>query len=133
MNSSWEYEVAHTPSKKEHVQLNEVVANDRFTGLWHPVRLVYSDGMTNKTFFWSYHDVADFLKENGFDFMEDLDGSKGAWVKLKKNGEPGVVFEFKFTPAYYSKREINRIIRLSEISESKWTDWFEARPSETAP
>jgi hypothetical protein len=96
-----------------------------------PVWSILAD-MTNKTYSWSYHDVADFLRENDFDFIEGLDGSKGAWVKLKKNGEPGVVFEFKFTSTHYSKREINRIIRLSEIPESKWTDWFKARLNEAA-
>jgi hypothetical protein len=83
--------------------------------------------MTNKTQFWSYHDVAAFLRQNDFEFVEGLNGSKGAWVKLKQNGEPGVVFEFKFKPTNYSKKEINRIIRLSEIPESKWIDWIEAR------
>ena len=86
-------------------------------------------GMTHKPYFWSYQDVTDFLKENDFEFMEGLNGSKGAWVKLKKNGEPGVVFDFKFTPTSYSKKEIKRIIRLSEIPESKWIDWIEARPN----
>ncbi len=56
-------------------------------------------GMTNKAYLWSYHDVADFLREHEFDFMEGLDGSKGAWVKLKENGEPEVMLDFKFTPS----------------------------------
>jgi hypothetical protein len=89
--------------------------------------------MTNKRFFWSYQDVADFLRENDFDFMEGLNGSKGAWVKLKKNGEPGMMIEFKFAATHYSNKEIRRIMRLSEISEKKWTEWAKARVNKTAP
>jgi len=82
--------------------------------------------MTNKTYFWSYQDVAAFLRENNFDFMEGVDGSKGAWVKLKKNGEPGVMIQLKFTATHYGKKEISRIMRLSEIPEIKWIEWAEA-------
>ena len=90
--------------------------------------------MANKTYFWSYPDVANFLRENDFQFMEEgLNGSTGAWVKLNENGEPGIVFEFKFTPTYYSKKQISRIIRISEIPESKWVEWGEARLNEAAP
>lgn len=89
-------------------------------------------GMTNKSYFWSYQDVADFLREHNFDFMEGLDGSKGTWVKLKNNGEPGVMLDFKFTPAHYGKKAISRIMRLSKIPENKWAEWFEARLNEAA-
>ena len=65
--------------------------------------------------------------------MEGVDGSKGAWVKLKQNGEPAIVFESEFKADHYNKREINRIIRLSEIPEEEWTDWCEAHANEAAP
>jgi hypothetical protein len=87
--------------------------------------------MTNKTHSWSYHDVASFLKENDFEFMEGLDNCKGAWVKLETNGEPGVMFVFNFKATKYRAKEINRIIRLSKIPAKRWMDWFEARLSET--
>ncbi|HLX70105.1 MAG TPA: hypothetical protein VKV04_10815 [Verrucomicrobiae bacterium] len=83
--------------------------------------------MTNKISSWSYHDVVDFLGENDFEFMEGSDNSQGAWVKLETNGEPGVIFEFKFKPSQYSAREINRIMRLSQIPQDKWMKWAEAR------
>lgn len=89
--------------------------------------------MTNKTYFWSYQDVADFLRENDFEFMDGLNDSTGAWVKLNENGEPGTVFEFKFTPTHYTNKQISRIISMSEIPESKWIEWFEARLNEVAP
>ena len=88
--------------------------------------------MTNKTYSWSYRDVADFLRGNDFEFMEDSDNSKGAWVKLEKNGEPGVIFEFKFKPTLYATREIERIMRLSQIPENKWREWAEARKNKAA-
>jgi hypothetical protein len=90
-------------------------------------------GMTNKTRLWSHQNVSDFLRENDFDFMEGLDGSKGTWVKLKRNGEPGIMFDVKFTAGNYGKRQIAQIMRLSKIPEKKWTEWFEARLGETAP
>jgi hypothetical protein len=90
-------------------------------------------GMTNKTYFWSYQDVADFLRENDFEFMEGLNGSTGAWVKLNENGEPGIVLEFKFTSTHYSKKQVSRIIRTSDIPESKWIEWFEGKVREAAP
>jgi hypothetical protein len=89
--------------------------------------------MTNKTYFWSYQDVADFLRENDFEFMEGSDSSKGAWVKLETNGEPGVIFEFKFKPTQYSTKEINRIMRLSKIPQDKWMKWADTRRNGTAP
>ena len=89
--------------------------------------------MTNKISSWSYHDVADFLRENDFEFMEGPDGSKGAWVKLETNGEPGVMIEFKFTPTKYSMKEVSRIMHLSKIPNDKWVEWAEARRNEAAP
>jgi hypothetical protein len=62
-----------------------------------------------------------------------LDNSKGAWVKLEKNGEPVVMFEFKFKPTQYSTREINQIVRLSQIPQNKWLEWAQARLNEAAP
>ncbi|HEU5122573.1 MAG TPA: hypothetical protein VFW05_00760 [Verrucomicrobiae bacterium] len=89
--------------------------------------------MTDKKYFWSYQEVADFLKENDFEFMSGSNGSTGAWIRLNENGEPDTVFELKFTPTNYTKKQISRIIRMSEIPESKWIEWFEERLNEAAP
>lgn len=87
-------------------------------------------GMTYKITSWSFQDLAEFLRENDFEFMEGLDGSNGAWVKLEENGEPGVMFEIKFKPTQYGAKEINRIMRLSKIPENKWEEWAKARKNE---
>jgi hypothetical protein len=129
--------IAQDSRNKEHLLFLNIAVNLAFVAssgaydippVWHILT-----GMTNKAYIWSYHDVADFLRDHEFDFMEDLDGTQGAWVKLKENGEPDVMLDFKFTPTQYSKKEISRIMRLSRIPESKWTEWFEAPLNEAVP
>lgn len=89
--------------------------------------------MTHKTYFWSYGDVADFLRENDFEFMEGFGNSEGTWIKLETNGEPEVMLQFTFKPTQYSTKEINRVMRLSKIPPDKWMEWAEARRNEAAP
>jgi hypothetical protein len=115
----------------EHIHNVASATTFRACGL-APIRFILTD-MTNKINSWSYCDVADFLRENDFEFMEGLDNSKDAWVKLEMNGEPGVIFEFKFKPTQYSTKEIERIMRLSKIPVKKWTVWAEARQNKAAP
>ncbi len=47
------------------------------------LRWSYPVGMTRKLNNWSYQDVANFLRENGFSFFEELN-DRQVWVKLQE-------------------------------------------------
>jgi hypothetical protein len=79
--------------------------------------------MTRKLNNWSYQDVTDFLKENGFSFFEELKGSRQAWIKLQEGGEPDRIVELNFRGGNYSERTMKNIIRQSGIVETDWTEW----------
>jgi len=79
--------------------------------------------MTRKLHNWSYRDVTDFLKDNGFSFFEELKGSRQAWIKLQDGGEPDRIVEISFRQGNYTERTMKSIIRQSGIAESEWIEW----------
>jgi hypothetical protein len=79
--------------------------------------------MTRKLHNWSYQDVTNFLKKNGFSFFEELKGSRQAWIKLQDGGEPDRIVEITFRHGDYSERTMKSIIRQSGIPEGDWTEW----------
>lgn len=79
--------------------------------------------MTRKLNNWSYQHVADFLKENGFSFFEELNGSRQAWIKLQDGGEPDRIVELSFRAGKYPVGTMKSIIRQSGIVESEWIEW----------
>jgi hypothetical protein len=83
----------------------------------------YSAGMPRKLNNWSYQDVTDFLKENGFSFFEELKGPRQAWIKLQEGGEPDRIVEIRFRSGNYTERIMKSIIRQSGIGETDWTEW----------
>jgi phosphatidate phosphatase APP1 len=72
---------------------------------------------------WSYSDVTDFLKENGFSFFKELPGSHEAWIKLGDNGEPDRIVEVNFTNRSYPVRTLKIMIRQSGIDHKEWIKW----------
>jgi hypothetical protein len=71
---------------------------------------------------WTYRDVTKFLEEKGFEFYEDMEHTQ-SWVKLQRNGEPDTFVEIKFTQRFYSPKAIEKMVRLSGISEEEWNEW----------
>jgi hypothetical protein len=67
--------------------------------------------MARKLNNWSYQDVTDFLKENGFSFFEELKGSRRARIKLQEGGEPDRIVEISFRHGNYSEKTMKSIIR----------------------
>ncbi len=76
--------------------------------------------MTKKLNNWSYRDVTDFLKENGFSFFENLKDNNQAWIKTGWIGEPQRIVELRFRRDTYPVSTLRRIIRQSGIQEGKW-------------
>ena len=79
--------------------------------------------MTNRLYNWTYRDVTDFLKENGFDFFESLKDSHEAWVKLGDNGEPDRIVEVYFSHRSYPPKTLKTMIRQSGIDQKEWIAW----------
>lgn len=70
---------------------------------------------------WNYKDVIKFLKENGFTFYEERDGSHEAWVKSVAEKEAYVV-EVNFIKGAkaYPPKTLETMIRQSGIEKKKW-------------
>jgi hypothetical protein len=72
---------------------------------------------------WSYSDVTDFLRENGFSFFKELAGSHEAWIKLGDDDEPDRIVEVKFTHGSYPVITLKTMIRQSGIDQNEWIKW----------
>jgi predicted RNA binding protein YcfA (HicA-like mRNA interferase family) len=72
---------------------------------------------------WTYRDLTDFLKENGFSYFEPVKGSHEAWIKLGENGEPDRIVEVNFTHSSYPLRTLKTMIRQSGIDQQEWIKW----------
>src|ERR1035441_7838023 len=53
--------------------------------------------MTRRLRNWTYRDVTDFLREHGFRFFEELDGSHERWIKREEDDEPDRLLEGEFS------------------------------------
>lgn len=72
---------------------------------------------------WSYRDVIDFLKENGFRFYKELGGSHQAWIKYSDEGTSYLMVEVNFTHGSYHAKTLKRMIRQSGIDQKQWIKW----------
>jgi hypothetical protein len=72
---------------------------------------------------WSYHNVTDFLKVNGFSFHKEVGGSHQAWIKRGDGIKPDTIVGVNFTHTSYPLGTVKRIIRQSGIDENEWTKW----------
>jgi predicted RNA binding protein YcfA (HicA-like mRNA interferase family) len=72
---------------------------------------------------WSYPEVIDFLKENGFYFLKERGGSHQAWIKRGENAEPDRIVEVNFRHDSYPIGTIKTMIRQSGIDEAEWIKW----------
>lgn len=72
---------------------------------------------------WTYRNVIDFLKENGFSFDKELGGSHQAWVKSGNGGKPDRRVEVNFTKGSYPILTMKTMIRQSGIDVKEWIKW----------
>jgi hypothetical protein len=80
-------------------------------------------GMTRRLHNWSYANVTDFLKENGFSFYKEVSGSHQAWIKRGNDEVPDRVVGMHFTSKSYLVDAMKRMIRDSGIDEDVWIKW----------
>lgn len=76
--------------------------------------------MVRRLFNWSYGDVTQFLKGNGFSFQEFLEGSHERWTKRGENGEPDRMVEVNMTKTSYPPKTLQTMIRQSGIDKKEW-------------
>lgn len=81
------------------------------------------DPMTRRLHNWTYRDVTDFLKENGFSFIKELGGSHQAWGTLDEMGKPARLVGIDFRHGTYLVGTLKRIIHQSGIPEEAWIEW----------
>jgi len=79
--------------------------------------------MTRRLYNWSYRDVTEFLKENGFSFFKELEGSHEAWIKHGEDNVPDRIVEVNFTHGSYPPRTLKTMIRQSGIVQDEWIKW----------
>jgi len=72
---------------------------------------------------WTYEDVINFLKDNGFAYFDEVPGVGKAWMNFHKNGEPDRIVEVKQTDTFYTPRAIKKMVRQSGIDEEEWLKW----------
>ena len=80
-------------------------------------------GMTRRLHNWSYNDVTDFLRVNGFSFYKEVGGSHEAWIRRGKDETPDKIVGMHFTTKSYLVKAMKRIIRESGIDEGEWIKW----------
>jgi len=79
--------------------------------------------MTNRFYNWTYRDVTNFIKENGFRYDGPLKGSHEAWIKLGKNDEPDRIVEVNFSHRSYPPKTLKIMIGQSGIDRDEWIKW----------
>ena len=72
---------------------------------------------------WTYRNVKDFLRENGFSFLEELDGSHERWIKRGENGELDKIVEVNFRHDSNPVKTLKTMIRQSGIDQGEWIKW----------
>ena len=77
--------------------------------------------MARGLFNWSYNDVVEFLRERGFEFLENRKGSHEAWI----NRETSAVVEINFHGGNkeFMPRTLETMIRQSKIYKKEWRKW----------
>ena len=69
---------------------------------------------------WSFDDVIAFLKDHGFEFLENRKGSHQAWI----NRTTEAIVETNFHGAKsFSIRTLETMIRQSKIDKKGWRSW----------
>lgn len=68
---------------------------------------------------WSYRDVTKFLKEKGFSFHKELDGSHESWVNLETQS----IVNVNSTSSAYPPRTLETMIRQSKLDKKTWRNW----------
>lgn len=94
-----------------------------FRGLPGASPRFYASCMTRRLRNWTYRDVTDFLKENGFSFTKELGGSHQAWEALEKEDKPARRVEVTFRHNSYPVGTLKTMIQQSGISEKRWIEW----------
>jgi len=79
-------------------------------------------GMITKLNNWTYEDVINFLKGNGFAYFDEVPGVGKAWMNFHDNGEPDRIVEVKQIDRFYSRGAIKKMIRQSGIAEERWLE-----------
>ena len=79
--------------------------------------------MSRRLHNWTYPNVTDFLKENGFIFLKPLKGSHQAWIKRGENGDPDRRVEVCLPRDSYLPKTIKAMIRQSGIDKEDWIKW----------
>jgi hypothetical protein len=72
---------------------------------------------------WSYRDLTDFLRKNGFRFFKEIGGSHQHWRKEGLDGHPDKILEIYFRHGSYPQKTLRTIARKSGISEDEWLNW----------
>jgi len=76
--------------------------------------------MPHGLFNWNYREVIDFLKENGFEFGNQKDGSHEAWINKKTQAIVDINFH---SSKSFPPRTLETMIRQSKINKKVWRDW----------
>ena len=74
---------------------------------------------------WTYKNVTAFLKENGFDFFEQLPGSHERWLKLADGSDPERRVEINAIKGgeSYPPKTLKTMIYQSGIDQKEWIEW----------
>ena len=80
-------------------------------------------GMVRRTRNWTYRDVTDFLRENGFSFYKEVKGSHQAWIKRAARPEEDKIVGLHFTRGSYPPKTIRRLAMQSGIDLAEWIKW----------
>lgn len=72
---------------------------------------------------WTYRNLTDFLKENGFSFLKELGGSHQQWIKRGTDNAPDRVLEIYFRHNAYPIGTMKTFIHKSGIPEREWLAW----------
>ena len=76
--------------------------------------------MPNGLFNWCYRDVVDFLKDNGFEFHQQRQGSHEAWINKLEQAIVDINFHAQKS---FPPRTLETMIRQSKIDKKEWRKW----------
>jgi len=106
------------------VKLGQIMPLPAYLGVFKRMSLGFILwDMARRLHNWSYYEVTDFLKENGFTFYKEVGGSHEAWIKPGKDDVPDTIVGLHFTHTNYHVETMKRIVRKSGIDEEIWIKW----------